>query len=131
VTAAPGPPGPPASGPPAQGPPGPPGPPAQGPPGPPAPGRRASGPSGPRDPGLAQERTSLAWIRTALSFAAVGGVVLKREVAPGLILLAVAPAIYLLGRLAYGRPEKLKLLTATIVAVALVALVVSFTARTR
>jgi hypothetical protein len=139
VTRAPGPPGPPAQGPPGPPPSGPPGPPAQGPPGPPsqgpprppATGPLAPGPSGPRDPGLAQERTSLAWIRTALSFAAVGGVVLKREVAPGLILLIVAPAIYLLGRLAYSRPEKLKLVTATIVAVALVALVVSFTTGTR
>jgi hypothetical protein len=134
VTRAPGPPGPPR--PPAQGPPGPPasgppGPPAQGPAGPPATGPPAPGPSGSRDRGLAQERTTLAWIRTALSFAAVGGVVLKREVAPGLILLIVAPAIYLLGRLAYSRPEKLKLVTATIVAVALVALVVSFTTGTR
>jgi uncharacterized membrane protein YidH (DUF202 family) len=108
--------------------PGPPGPPAPGPsdPGPPAPG-----PSGARDPGLARERTSLSWTRTALSFAAVGGVVLKREVAVGLILLALAPVIYVLGRLAYTRPEKHKLVTATIVVVALVALVVSFTARTR
>ena len=134
MTRAPGPPGPPR--PPAQGPPGPPasgppGPPAQGPPGPPSTGPPAPGPSGPGDPGLAQERTTLAWIRTALSFAAVGGVVLKRDVAPGLILLIVAPAIYLLGRLAYSRPEKLKLVTATIVAVALVALVVSFTTGTR
>ena len=96
----------------------------------------APGPSGPRrpdpsgspDPGLARERTALAWTRTAISFAAVGGVVLKRAVVPGLILLALAPAIYLLGRLAYGRPGKLKLVTATIVAVALVALVVSLTA---
>jgi len=88
----------------------------------------APGPSGPSDPGLARERTALAWTRTAISFAAVGGVVLKRAVVPGLILLALAPAIYLLGRLAYGRPEKLKVVTATIVAVALVALVVSFTA---
>jgi Domain of unknown function (DUF202) len=128
VTRAPGPPRPPA-----QGPPGPPasGPPGQGPSGPPATGPPAPGPSGPRDRGLAQERTTLAWIRTALSFAAVGGVVLKREVAPGLILLVVAPAIYLLGRLAYSRPDKLKLVTATIVAVALVALVVSFTTGTR
>jgi uncharacterized membrane protein YidH (DUF202 family) len=82
-------------------------------------------PSGPRDPGLARERTALAWTRTAISFAAVGGVVLKRAVVPGLILLALAPAIYVLGRLAYTRPEKHKLVTGTIVAVALVALVVA------
>jgi len=96
---------------------------APGPPGPPDPGPPAA-----PDTGLARERTALAWTRTAISFAAVGGVVLKRAVVPGLILLALAPAIYLLGRLAYGRPEKLKVVTATIVAVALVALVVSFTA---
>jgi uncharacterized membrane protein YidH (DUF202 family) len=83
-------------------------------------------PSGP-DPGLARERTSLAWTRTAISFAAVGGVVLKKEVVPGLILLAVSPAIYLVGRLAYRRPRKFKLVTGTIVAVALIALVVALT----
>jgi uncharacterized membrane protein YidH (DUF202 family) len=81
----------------------------------------------PPDPGLAQERTALAWTRTAISFAAVGGVVLKREVLPGLILLAVAPAIWLLGRLAYRRQDRLILLTAAVVAVAIVAVVVSFT----
>jgi uncharacterized membrane protein YidH (DUF202 family) len=99
-----------------------------GPPGPAASSPAAApSPSGPRDPGLARERTALAWTRTALSFAAVGGVVLKREVVPGLVLLAVAPAIYVVGRLAYTRPEKHKLVTATIVAVALVALVVTLT----
>jgi uncharacterized membrane protein YidH (DUF202 family) len=91
------------------------------------PGQQAPSPSGQRDAGLALERTSLAWTRTAISFAAVGGVVLKREVIPGLILLAVVPFIYALGRLAYGRPGRLKMVTATIVAVALVALVVSVT----
>jgi len=89
------------------------------------PGEQTPSPSSQRDSGLARERTSLAWTRTAISFAAVGGVVLKREIVPGLILLAVAPAIYVLGRLAYTRPDKLKLVTATIVAVALVALVVA------
>ena len=83
-------------------------------------------PSG-RDPGLARERTSLAWTRTAISFAAVGGVVLKKDLVPGLILLALTPAIWQLGRLAYGRQGKLKLVTATIVGVALVALVVALT----
>jgi uncharacterized membrane protein YidH (DUF202 family) len=88
-------------------------------------GQHAPSPSGQPDAGLARERTALAWTRTAISFAAVGGVVLKRDVVPGLILLALAPAIYVLGRLAYTRPEKYKLITAAIVAVALVALVVT------
>ena len=96
-------------------------------PGPATPGPSTPGPAGSRDSGLARERTALAWTRTALSFAAVGGVVLKREIIPGLILLALAPAIYVLGRLAYTRPERHKLVTATIVAVALVALVVALT----
>jgi uncharacterized membrane protein YidH (DUF202 family) len=80
-----------------------------------------------RDPGLARQRTALAWTRTAISFAAVGGVVLKKEVVPGLILLAVALVIWELGRLQQHRPGHLRLVTATIVAVSLVALVVSFT----
>jgi uncharacterized membrane protein YidH (DUF202 family) len=84
-------------------------------------------PDPPPDPGLARERTSLAWTRTAISFAAVGGAVLKREVVPGLILLALAAVIYLLGRLAYRLPAKFKVITGTIVAVALVALVVALT----
>ena len=90
------------------------------------PGARGPGPDSP-EPGLARERTSLAWTRTAISFAAVGGVVLKREVVPGLILLALAPVIWQLGRLAYQRPGKLKLVTVTIVAVALIALVLALT----
>ena len=91
----------------------------------------APGPSGQRgmapDPGLARERTTLAWTRTAISFAAVGGAVLKRDVVPGLILLALAPVVYLLGRLAAGPAGKFKLITAAIVAVAVVALVVALT----
>jgi len=68
------------------------------------------------DPGLARERTSLAWTRTALSFAAVGGVLLKKDVVAGLIVLATAPVIWELGRLAHHRPGRLRLVTATIVA---------------
>ncbi len=79
------------------------------------------------DPGLARERTSLAWTRTALSFAAVGGVVLKKDVVPGLILLCVAPAVWQLGRLPRDLPGRLKLVTATIVAVSLVALILALT----
>jgi uncharacterized membrane protein YidH (DUF202 family) len=92
------------------------------------PAQRDPGEPGERDPGLARERTSLAWTRTALSFAAVGGVMLKREVIPGLIVLAIAPAIWQLGRLPGILPGRLELIiTATVVAVAIVALVVTLT----
>jgi uncharacterized membrane protein YidH (DUF202 family) len=50
------------------------------------------------DTGLAHERTSLAWTRTAISFGAVGGAVLKANVVTGLIILALAPVIWQLGR---------------------------------
>ena len=97
-----------------------------------APGVRRDPPSsagepGELDPGLARERTALAWTRTAISFAAVGGVVLKKELIPGLILLCLAPAVWALGRMAYHRPGKLRAVTATIVVVSLIALAVAFT----
>ncbi|HEY2265785.1 MAG TPA: DUF202 domain-containing protein [Streptosporangiaceae bacterium] len=79
------------------------------------------------DPGMARARTSLAWTRTALSFAAVGGVVLKRDLVPGLIIMAAAPVVWQLGRLAHHLPGRLKLVTVTIVVVAMVALAVAAT----
>ena len=78
------------------------------------------------DPGLAQARTSLAWTRTALSFAAVGGVMLKKDVVAGLLILATAPVIWRIGRLAYHHPARLRLVTVAIVAVSAVALGVVF-----
>ena len=77
------------------------------------------------DPGRARVRTSLAWTRTALSFAAVGAVTLRKDVIAGLLILATAPVIWRLGRLAHHRPGRLRLVTATIVAVAVVALVIA------
>ena len=76
------------------------------------------------DPGLARARTSLAWTRTAISFAAVGGIMLKKDVVAGLVILAAAPVIWRLGRLDH-QPNRLKLVTATIVAVSVIALAVS------
>jgi len=55
-----------------------------------------------RDPGLGRERTSLAWTRTAISFAALGGTVLKVNVITGLVILAIAPVVWQLGRVTRG-----------------------------
>jgi uncharacterized membrane protein YidH (DUF202 family) len=87
------------------------------------------------DPGLARERTRLSWTRTAISFAALGGVVLKENVITGLIILAVAPVIWRLGRLSVSgsTPDQLpvvsatriRVITASIVGVSLLSLLVA------
>jgi len=79
-----------------------------------------------RDPGLALERTSLAWTRTAISFAALGGAVLKVSIASGLVVLLIAPLVWRLGRLRGRGPERLWLMMISIVFVALLALLVTF-----
>jgi uncharacterized membrane protein YidH (DUF202 family) len=56
-----------------------------------------------RDPGLARERTSLAWLRTAISFAALGGTMLKANILTGAIIIAVAPVVWQLGRVSRSR----------------------------
>jgi len=91
---------------------------------------------GDADPGLARERTRLAWARTALGFAAVGAVILKEEPAAGAIVMITAPLIWALGRLVIrpaARPgllaRRLLLVTATVVTVAGVALVIALVAR--
>jgi uncharacterized membrane protein YidH (DUF202 family) len=82
------------------------------------------------DPGLARRRTQLAWVRTAIAFAAVGGAVLKTNIAAGATVLALAPVIALTGRFSrhsapgQARPGHLLLTTAAVTTVALVVLVV-------
>lgn len=87
-----------------------------------------------RDPGLARERTSLAWTRTAISFAALGGAVLRVDLVTGLIILAVAPLVWQLGRVAGGAPQtaaraagpaRIRLITVSIVGVSLLCLLVT------
>ncbi len=83
------------------------------------------------DPGLARERTRLAWARTAIAFAAVGGAMLKREVVPGAIVLALTPLVWALGSFASRavRPEarsrRLLGVTVTVTAVAVLAVVIA------
>lgn len=82
------------------------------------------------DPGLAAERTGLAWIRTAISFAAVGGVLLKTAPLAGVLVLGMSALVWSLGRLAPGtdpvpgtrHSQKLLLVTATVAVVSSVAL---------
>jgi uncharacterized membrane protein YidH (DUF202 family) len=80
-----------------------------------------------RDPGLARERTSLAWGRTAISFAALGGAVLKASIVGGLVILLIAPVIWLIPHLRKSGAERLWLMTVSIVAVAVLALLVALT----
>jgi len=81
------------------------------------------------DPGLAGERTRLAWARTAIAFGAVGAALLKRELEVGLVTLAVVPLVFAAGRLAARsssprqRSRRLLAVMITITAVAVLALI--------
>ena len=77
------------------------------------------------DPGLARERTSLAWTRTAISFAALGGAVLKVNVAFGLIILAMATIVWRLGWMQRPGAQRLWLITVSVVVVAVLSLVIA------
>ncbi len=50
------------------------------------------------DPGLARDRTDLAWTRSAIAFLALGAAILKFRPAVGIPVLAIAGVIWLLGR---------------------------------
>lgn len=84
------------------------------------------------DPGLARERTELAWTRTAIAFAAMGGAILRVTPAFGLSVLATAALVWGIGRLSRGdsRPSsrdpgrRLLLITIAVTLVSLVALAV-------
>jgi hypothetical protein len=84
------------------------------------------------DPGLARERTRLAWSRTVLAFAAVGIVVLRKDVVGGLVVLATAPVVWIIGHLMAREvsPERksarLLVVTVSVIVTAVVALLVAF-----
>jgi uncharacterized membrane protein YidH (DUF202 family) len=95
-------------------------------------------PDDPEDsqPGLARERTDMAWTRTAISFAATGAAILKNHLVAGVVVLCLGLATWGLRRLLPGtadddesRPRRLLLVTIAVTAVAVVALGVALTAR--
>ena len=100
----------------------------------PAPIRHAD-PDAEPDPGLARARTMLSWLRTAIAFAAIGGVILKRDVPAGLAVLVLAGVVWAVGRLAGSaagiltRPRRLLLIALAVAAVAVLALAVSLFGR--
>ena len=82
------------------------------------------------DPGLARARTRLAWLRTAIAFAAIGGVILKRDVPAGLVILVLSGVVWGTGRLAgppglVARPRRLLLIALAVALVSGLALAVS------
>jgi uncharacterized membrane protein YidH (DUF202 family) len=84
------------------------------------------------DPGLARERTSLAWTRTAISFAALGGAIVKTTPPAGVLILAMSALIWGAGRMQHRRKRpgtgdgrRLLLITLAVSVVALAALAVA------
>jgi uncharacterized membrane protein YidH (DUF202 family) len=83
------------------------------------------------DPGLARERTRLAWTRTAFAFAALGAAILKTRVVAGVVVIALGAVVWAIHRVShYSDPgsqrTRLAIITATVVAAAVVALVIAF-----
>jgi uncharacterized membrane protein YidH (DUF202 family) len=57
----------------------------------------SSNPNAASDPGLAEERTELAWRRTAIAFTALGGALVKMNPAIGIPTLALSTMTWYLG----------------------------------
>jgi uncharacterized membrane protein YidH (DUF202 family) len=83
------------------------------------------------EPGLARERTQLAWTRSAIAFFALGIAVLKIRPAVGVPVMALGVVIWLVGRLPRtGRPAWMAsrrelVVTVAVTTLALVALVLT------
>ena len=84
------------------------------------------------DPGLAHERTELAWTRTAISFAAVGATLLRYRPGAGVPILILSAVVWWLGRLPRTpgadrkHDKRLLLIMVSITGISMVALVLSF-----
>ena len=84
-------------------------------------------------PGLAKERTDMAWTRTAIAFGATGAAILKDHVVAGIVVLALGVATWGLRRLFPlvatdgSMSHRLLLVTIAVTIVAAVALGVTLT----
>ena len=91
---------------------------------------RAGRPS-PDDPGLARERTSLAWTRTAVGFAAIGAALLHKYVTVGVVVLVLSGVVQACGRLGrpggagQARPGPLLIIALAVTGIALAALAIA------
>jgi uncharacterized membrane protein YidH (DUF202 family) len=80
-------------------------------------------------------RTGLAWTRTAVGFAAIGGAMLKLSPVAGGVVLALSVPIWAVARrgagsdLALASRRRLRLVTVTVVTVAVAALIVAIFGR--
>jgi uncharacterized membrane protein YidH (DUF202 family) len=79
-------------------------------------------------------RTRLAWTRTALAFAAIGGIMLKLSPVTGLVVLALSLPIWAVAHrrgttVLVPAPRRLRLVTTTVVIVAIAALVIAIFGR--
>jgi uncharacterized membrane protein YidH (DUF202 family) len=81
-------------------------------------------------PGLARERTELAWSRTVIAFAAVGAGLLKTSVAAGLTVVGLGVLVWSLLRVfpspeATGSRGRLLVVATGVTGVSLVALMIA------
>jgi len=83
--------------------------------------------SRPPDPGLARERTSLAWTRSAIAFAAIGAATAKTRPLVGAPLLAFSAVIWVIGR-SRRTPERAGLAPRRVLTVAISVTVVAVAA---
>jgi uncharacterized membrane protein YidH (DUF202 family) len=79
------------------------------------------------DPGLARERTSLAWTRSTISFAALGVLIIKYRPVVGVPVLILSAVIWEVGNLRKNRsaPRRVLIVTIAVATAALVGLILT------